>query len=584
MKPHKHNAGAVGIALVLILGTVGAYSQNAAVIDIERARQPGGPWEQVPIQQIPMAPGGSLVDPASGKAGYYRLNIRAADAAGAPVGLPLAGVSKTILKNVQDHLGSVAAGEPEWAGAVLGPVVVPIYHPAVFEGKEPAFYEFKVIGAMPRPLSPVDPRPDRGFILASSAPHFFPIGEYATEGPTPSERLRFLAKSPSAHIVRYTAAYWVGEGADGEPIASLGSTPYRMPPEILQFVGQESVTEIQDGKVIHQGVRPELQAQPYKSYREFKEDVVKGPVHTTLRRFTSQRAMVDWRLLQEDPPEFVVVPLKQTVFVLKDLQITSADLEDPIASITPSPKTGMAVTGLEIGATLLTVIDPDNNTQFYVLVVGQTPGGFQLNGWSSWSSSYAGGCADIPAYSQEWDLSGCCNDGWSGCGPTAWAMFYGFWDNRGVNNLIAGAGGTPWSNNDNVRACIRAVFGYCDTWCALGGAAATNPWDMSDGYRWAGTRGEGISISSSWTVPYTSSGPRNRAIASIRDYSRPAIVGTGYYEHYPFAYGYRSRNYRWLGITWSTDRQWKVNNGWGSSSCSWVNANSCWYGTRGYCY
>ena len=81
-----------------------------------------------------------------------------------------------------------------------------------------------------------------------------------------------------------------------------------------------------------------------------------------------------------------------------------------------------------------------------------------------------------------------------------------------------------------------------------------------------------------------SSGPRNRAKASICDDGRPAIVGIGFYAHYPFAYGYRHRQYTVWGVTWKTDRQWKVAMGWGGSSCSWVNANDCWYGTRGRCF
>jgi hypothetical protein len=584
MKHRFHFTSVIGCSLVLIIGGVVTHAQdNAAILGVERASQLAGPWEQVPVNQIPMTADGKFVDPASLSAGFYRLTIRREDVAGAPVGLPLAGVPKAIVGYAQEHLDSLAVDEADWEGAALGPLVVPVYHPAVNGGKLPAFYEFKVVAQAGRPSSPVDPRPERGFILVSSGVHSFPIGEYATQGPTPSERLRFLAKSTAAHIVRYTSSYWVAEDANGGLMASLGSTPYRMPDGILESIGKEPTTEIVEGKVIQQGMRPELQPKPYGSYSEFKEDVVNGPVHSLLRYFTSQRALVDWNLRREQSPEIINVPLKETVLVLNTLEIASADLEDPIANITPSAKTGLLVTGTEQGASLLMVMSPEKKCQFYVLAVGVTNGGFHLKGWSSWSSSYAGSCSDIPAYDQEWDLSGCCSDGWSGCGPTAWAMFYGYWDNKGVSNLIGGTGGTPWSNNDHVRVCIRNVFDYCDTWCA-GEAAATNPWDMTDGYLWTGTRGEGISLSSSWTVPYTSSGPRNRAKSSIVDHGWPAIVGTGYFEHYPFAYGYRHRKYTWLGITWSTDRNWKVNNGWGSGSCSWVNANDCWYGTRGYCY
>ncbi|HEY5912115.1 MAG TPA: hypothetical protein VJA21_16045, partial [Verrucomicrobiae bacterium] len=535
------------------------------------------PWPVLPIVL-------THVDPSSSSSGFYRLQIEQKDAAGEPVGLPSTAVPGAISGYAQDHLDSLKLAEPDWNGAVLGPVVVPLYHPAVNEGKGPAFYEFKVIGKVGRSLSQVDPRPERGFILVSSGPHSPPIPEYATEGATPSEKLRFLANSSAVHIVRYGATYWAAEDEKGQLVASLGPRPYRMPEGILDFIGQEPTTEILDGKVVVEGVRPALEVKAYATYAEFKQDVVSGPLQTVLRRFASQRAAVDWNLRQDKAPELISVPLQQTVVVLNTKPIASADVEDPIASVTPDPKTGLNVTGLQPGATLLMVMDADRQWQFYVLAVGSQGLG-RPKGWSSWSSTYAGGCADIPAYDQEEDLAGCCVGGWSGCGPTCWAMFYGYWDNRGVTGLIGGAGATPWSNDDDVRACIHSVFDYTGTWCTgIDGNAATNPWDMADGYQWAPARGEHIDLSASWTVPSTSSGPRNRAKASICDDSRPAIVGTGFYAHYPFAYGYRHREYTVWGVTWKTERQWKVAMGWGGSSCSWVNANDCWYGTRARCF
>jgi hypothetical protein len=163
-------------------------------------------------------------------------------------------------------------------------------------------------------------------------------------------------------------------------------------------------------------------------------------------------------------------------------------------------------------------------------------------------------------------------------------MFYGYWDSRGAGNLIGGTG-TPLYNNTYVQDCIRAVFGYAHTWCTgINDQAATNPWDMIDGYRWAGARSESLSLSYNWSVPYLSSDPRNRAKGSIRTDGRPAMVGTGYYEHYPFADGYRYREYQFWGVTWDTDHQWKVNNGYANTSGQWVSANSCWFGARGYCW
>lgn len=583
MQLSGHFAGVAGSALVIIAGSIASHGQGStAVLGLEKASQLGGPWQPLPVNQSPLTADGKLVDPSAGGSGYYRLSIQTTDTAGQPVGLPLAAVPPMVRTFVQDHLDSLRTDEPEWADAVLGPVVVPVFHPAVGAGGTPAFYEFKVIGPGGRPISPVDPRPDRGFILASSGPHFFPIGEYATQGPTPTERLRFIAGSFSVHIVRYSADYWVAEDEKGERVASLGTPPYWMPEEILNYIGKDIRTTVLDGKVVLQGERPAIEPKAYGSYLEFKQDVISGPVHTVLRGFTSERAAVDWGLRVDKTPEVLTVPLDQAVLVLDTLAIASADVEDPIAELRPAPTKGLVVTGKEAGATLLMVINPDRKARYYVLAVGE--GGFHGQGWTSWSSSYAGSCSDIPKYTQEYGLSGCCPSDYSGCGPTAWAMFYGYWDNRGVTGLIGGAGATPWSNNDDVRACIRAVFDFVDTWCTINDCAATNPWDMTDGTEWAPDRGESIDLDASWTVPSTSSGPRNRAKDSIIGDGRPAIVGTGFYAHYPLAYGYRSRQYKALGIAWRTERNWRVYQGWGGSGCAWVNANDCWYGTRGRCF
>ena len=96
-------------------------------------------------------------------------------------------------------------------------------------------------------------------------------------------------------------------------------------------------------------------------------------------------------------------------------------------------------------------------------------------------------------------------------------------------------------------------------------------------------RGEGISAWWDWGAPYVSWAPRNRACWAIQN-GRVAIVGTGFYEHYPLAYGYRYREYTALGIVWASELQWLVNNGWRSDGGAWVSAASCWFGLDGWCW
>ena len=175
-------------------------------------------------------------------------------------------------------------------------------------------------------------------------------------------------------------------------------------------------------------------------------------------------------------------------------------------------------------------------------------------------------------------------------------MFYGYWDAKGAPFLIGGTAPTPLYNNADVRACIQYEFSNIGSFCVpLGSQAATWPWTIGNGWTWAPARGEAISIGWTWGIPYIGSGARNRARTSIVNHQWPAIIGTGFYEHYPLAHGYGFRNltatvtYWWFGTrtrSWvlSTSHRWYINNGQGNCSPFWVNANSCWFGTDGRCF
>jgi hypothetical protein len=137
----------------------------------------------------------------------------------------------------------------------------------------------------------------------------------------------------------------------------------------------------------------------------------------------------------------------------------------------------------------------------------------------------------------------------------------------------------PLYNNDAVRDCNRYVFSRVGPLC-VSGQAATMPWNMAEGYRWANARGAGFSISWNWGVPYVSPGVRNKARDSIFA-GRPSIVGLGFYSHYPLAYGYATRDYVWAGITWDTAHYFLCNMDWGGSSPEWQDGSSFWFATNG---
>ena len=571
------------------LAAAGRTQGAVPVVHLEKSPALGGTWQDVPASKLTVTPEGGLMDATDTEAAFYRLRVERTDPSGIPTGFALAEVPKEAVSIAQDHLSNCQ--EDDWEFAQLGPVVYPVYNPAINGGTSPAYLEFKVIRqavpagpAAPFNNPPLDQKGDLGFILVSLTRQDMPIPEFSTDGPTRVEKLRSLAKTSQVKAVRYSQTILVAENAKGEAVANLGVAPFQLPEAILDFtLMNQTESVVEAGKPVIEPARADFSGTPYSSFDKFKEDYLKGPLYPKLREYQALTARTAWLLRDGIPPGLIQVGLQYVTNILESKSIARFDVEDPtIVSLQMVPgKPGLNATGLKTGGTLLHVCYAGGDGDSFVIQAGKP--GMQAKGWGSWSTYYAGTWGNQKYYHQELGLAGCCSGGWSGCGPTAWAMFYGYWDGLGVTSLIGGSGATPMYNNSYVDSCIQYEFGRIGTYC-VGSEAATNPWQMHQGYQWAGHQGAGISISTDWGVPYLGSGPRNKAIQSIRNYGRPAIVGTGYYAHYPLAYGYKTRSYTSWGITWDTQRYWQVNNGQGSSSPIWVDADSCWFGSNGYCY
>jgi hypothetical protein len=185
----------------------------------------------------------------------------------------------------------------------------------------------------------------------------------------------------------------------------------------------------------------------------------------------------------------------------------------------------------------------------------------------------------------------------SGCGATAWAMLFGWADYQ--------AGSLQWSywrprwgiyrQNGSYGANARAPV-YMDagvrnmtweirediaTWCAFG-SAPTFPWDMDQASYYLQGR-SGTRVVTHYNVFGISEGRLRRyARDSILHRKTPAIIGTGWLNHYPLAYGYQwwSRRVRkcfiWCWYTTQYNRQFWVNQGWGGSGNGWIPA-STWF-------
>jgi hypothetical protein len=563
---------------------------SSSLLRLERSDTPQGPWEEVPANTLPVTAEGAFQDTYESATGYYHMRIDPGDEWGFPLNIPLEDVAPLALDIARQLLQDWGGedGDNAWEDAVLGDIVFPIYSP-LMDG--PAYMEFKVQMADPRPTPgplsgnlqepsaspPVDCNRNRGFILVSLTDDGPPVIDYSTEGCTRTECLRKYAGSSAVRIFRYDDTFMAAENEKGEKLAQIGTEPVRYPDELLDYLGQEF-----EGYIDEQGEEtpkpPPFEGEPYKSYQDFKEDYLKGERFKVLRENLKEESKVEWEILRGQHEEVINTIVCNETLIFADRVVLKLELADPTLATFQIQNQGVLIHGKKAGVTTMTVefqgaTAPEVATGLLVVSEGALSPE-QPTGWTSWTSYYAGSWSDQRRYTQVW--GGSC---WSGCGATAWAMLYGWFDYTGAaTNLISGT--APLYNNSSVEDCIWYVVDRVGTYCA-GSQGATNPWNMYKGYKWAQYRGCGYSVSYVWSVPCIySSSARNKARDSIKNDDRPTIIGIGCSSaHYPLAYGYKYRDYRVWGVTWSTQRRFKCNMGWGGSSAQWKNAK-VWYGQR----
>ena len=129
------------------------------------------------------------------------------------------------------------------------------------------------------------------------------------------------------------------------------------------------------------------------------------------------------------------------------------------------------------------------------------------------------------------------------------------------------------------------------TFC-FSGSGATYPWSMDNVRNYLTYVGTGISIDTHYNaVGYHEDSLRDYTIEHLtkanQNERRPVIIGTGWLNHYPLAWGYswRSRPTTWRDAGWWVgddvlySRYFYVNNGHGGSDDGWVDA-STWFAGR----
>jgi hypothetical protein len=241
----------------------------------------------------------------------------------------------------------------------------------------------------------------------------------------------------------------------------------------------------------------------------------------------------------------------------------------------------------------------------------QATGGPALaQSWGSWRFWWAGNNADQRIYRQlranEAPSTSSCV---SGCGATAWAMLFGWVDRMAHNNVAPWRSSTGIYRTDGGRGSAAAIAprdmnrpltteqrgaanmtweirNHVGTFCAFGNGA-TFPWRMSDARRYLAGRSANPIRTDYSSVGIRRDSYRNRAISSIVNRGTPAIIGTGWLNHYPLAYGYaeRTRRVRKCNIfgfncSWRTEvqRSFFVNQGWAGSAdnLAWVSSGT-WF-------
>ncbi len=579
----------LGLAALLIAPAAFCAS---ALLRLERAPSPSGVWEEVPANELPITAEGAFEDTFDSKTAYYQMRIDAVEEGLLPPHIPfddLPSKQQNAVKGFLDDLRNLGE-DNSWAEAEVFPLAFPIYDPVL---EAAAYMEFKIFVPPPLvvmsgagPLSqssslllppPIHREQDAGFILVSMTEDDAPVIEHSMEGMTRTEYLRLLAKSSGVRIFRYGDSLLAAEDEKGQLVAYIGAPPMYYPDDILQYCDQEfdGYADPQGGK--HPDPLP-FKPEPYKTYQDFKQDWVRSKRFQLARERRKQEASLLWQIYTGQLQQKIIyVPMGGAIVAYPETQVKEFTLGNPALAYVTIQKLGVHLAGRQEGTTTYHVLFVDGRSEDGYVVVGQkalSPEQPTI-GWTSWHEYYAGTWSQQRRYTQE--PGGSC---YSGCGPTAWAMLYGWFDYTGAaTNLIAGS--APLYNNDAVRDCIWYVVEQVDTYC-VGDQGATNPWDMYKGYKWAEHVGHGYSVSYSWTIPcFSSSSARNKARDSIKNDGRPTIIGIGCTSaHYPVAYGYKYREWKGLfGEVWSTERKFKCNMGWGGGSPEWKNGD-VWYGQR----
>jgi hypothetical protein len=485
-----------------------------------------------------------------------------------------------------------------WENAVLAPFVCPIFDPGVSNGTSPALLEFKVIaGPPPPPLRGVlrnrseDTAKDLGYILVSLTEDNFPVVSFSNEGLTPVEKLMCRAGTTQIKPIQFDNTLLVAEDERGRIIANFGSVPFKIPPADLAELNVPHDYEGDDDAGIDNRPRTgALRATHYASYVEFKEDFKTNQVYQMLRTRRATCAKEQWDIEKGIYPDVILINVNETRVILVGRDITSfrffsEDGADVRLDELPN-NGGLRLFALKPGDGRLTVQLATGMRTYAVGVRLPGAAGFTAASFTPGEQPpkfwYAGTWDDQPKYDQ---LE---HDDWCpkvGCGPTAWAILFAWFERE---HGVKGAFGnftttdapskTGSGNNQFVFPVMDDLHELCDVICTpFSDLGATEPSDMCEG-------GLGYTftprilgyIRRSWRMKWTiwDDCPEDGALECAEAIKKgyPGVVGLGWLWHYAVAYGYQRVDWKLTqnGPPLLIYRYLKCNMGWGDT-VQWFN-------------
>ncbi|HEX2749123.1 MAG TPA: hypothetical protein VHM91_14045, partial [Verrucomicrobiales bacterium] len=571
--------GGLLAAALFTASTAGSPAGDAVTLWMEKAPSLSGPWSRIDLKTAPLDADGNPRLPVETAHEFYRTQIRLGPSVQIGDPIPLSEVPPEMVTRAQNFINDRDESDPEgWPEDVeLEPSLFPQYMVTGDGSVKPGYFEFKIVRkAVPATVRGFVTRPERelprdcGYILLSATEEDFPIAEFAMEGPTPAERLARLAGTTRIRVVRYGPTFLVAESEDGKPVATQGALPFRPDPDILKLHGAEWTGDTDAGLDKSPEDLPRRKLEYYRDYSDFRADFASNPVYIQLRKNKMARAKLDWDIIHGKIPDTTTLSVGQTVTLLPALPAAPvpeyhfASDQGDLIRITLPAAGGIKVTGAAPGHGVLRV--RQGTAEYVIAILVNAPAGLRNAGdvlaTQSW---YALSWQEQPRYFQLSD------DNWCdlvGCGPTAWAILFSWFDrNQGIEQAFRGEGsGLPpftlstAADKAKVKPAYNELHELCDVICDLfSDQGATWPSDMTEGFKDYTKQADQLGqIKRSWNInsdmgTWPDAGALRSRDAIKKGY--PAVTGLGWLWHYVVAYGYKYKTID-LGNGKSVDKRY----------------------------